>query len=221
MYDKPTANIMLNGKKLKAFPLWRSFLHRQGCPFLPLLLNKGLEALVIVVQSSSRVPLSVTPWTAARQASLSLTISQSLPKFMSIASVMPSTHLILWYPLFLLPSIFPSIRDFSNEPAVCTRWPKYWTSASASVLPSVFRLISLKADWFDLLAVQGTFRSLLQFPSWMASILLALCLPYRAIRQEKEIKRNPKLKGRSKTITILSWMTLYIENPKNSIKKLL
>ena len=139
---------------------------------------------------------------------------------MSIASVMPSTDLVLWYPLFLLPSIFPSIRDFSNESAsVCIRWSKYWTSASVSVFPSVFRLISVKTDWFDLLAVQGTFRSLLQFPSWKASILLVFCLLSRAIRQEKEIKRNLNLKGRSKTITILSWMTLYIVNPKKFHQK--
>ena len=168
---------------------------------------------------SQLCPSLCDPWTAACQASLSLTISRSLPRFMSIASVMPSTHLILWYPLFLPPSIFPSIRDFSNESAVCIRWSKYWTSASASVFPSVFGLISLKTDWFDLLAVQGTFRSLLQFPSWKASILVAFCLLYRAIRKEKEIKRNPNLKGRSKTITILSWMTLYIEHPKKLHQK--
>ena len=103
-----------------------------------------------------------TPWTPARQASLSLTISQSLPKFMSIASMMPSSHLILWHPL-LLPSIFPSIRNFSNESTVHIRWPKYW-SFSFIISPSNdwSRLISLKIDWFDLLAVQGTFRSLLQ-----------------------------------------------------------
>ena len=106
----------------------------------------------------------------ACQASLSLTISQSLPKFMSIASVMPSSHLILYRPLLLLPSIFPSIRDFSSESTLLIRWPKYW---SFSISPSneCLDLISLKIDWFDLLAVQGTFRSLLQHHSLKASIL--------------------------------------------------
>ena len=92
------------------------------------------------------------------QGSLSFTISRSLPKFMSIASLMLSSHLILWHPLLLLPSIFPSIRDFSNELAVLIRWPKYW-SFSFSISPSseYSGLISLKIDWFDLLAVQRTF----------------------------------------------------------------
>ena len=117
---------------------------------------------VVIVQSPSHVQLFATPLTAARQASLSLTISWSLPEFMSIASVMPSSHLILWLPLLLLPSIFPSIRDFSNESVVCIRWPKYW-SISFSISPSNKNsgLLSLKMDWFDLLAVQGTFSSLL------------------------------------------------------------
>ena len=113
---------------------------------------------------------SVIPWTAACQASLSLTISQSLPKFMFIASVM-SSNLILWHP-FLLPSIFPNIRDFSHESSVHIRWPKYW-SFSFSISPSseYSGLISLKIDWLDLLAVQGTFRSLLQHHSLKAWIL--------------------------------------------------
>ena len=120
------------------------------------------QCVLVVVQSPSHVRLFVTPWTAAHQASLSLTISQSLPKFTSISSVMPSSYLILWWPLLLLPSIFPSIRDFSNESSVPIRWPKYW-SISFSIAPSreYSGLISLKIDWFDLLAVQGTFRSLL------------------------------------------------------------
>ena len=102
---------------------------------------------MFVVQLPSHIPLFVTPWTAARQASLSLIIFWSLPKFMFIASVMPFSHLILWHPL-LLPSIFPSIRDFSNEFSVCIRWPKYW-SFSFSINPSseYSRLISLKIDW--------------------------------------------------------------------------
>ena len=108
----------------------------------------------VVVQSPSHVWLFVTPWTVARQAFLSLTISKSLPKFMFIASVMGSNRLIFWHPLLLLPSIFPSIRDFSNESFVCIRKPKYW---SFSINPSseYSGLISLKIDWFDLLAVQG------------------------------------------------------------------
>ena len=110
------------------------------------------------------------PRTAARQGSLSLTISQSLLKFTSAALVMPSSHLILWHPLLLL-SIFPSIRDFSNDSAVHIRWPKYW---SFSIRPSseYSGLISFRTDWFDLLAVQGNLRSLLQHHSWKASILL-------------------------------------------------
>ena len=105
-------------------------------------------------------------------ASLSLTISQSLPKFMSIALLMPSSHLILWCPLLLLPSIFSSIRDFSYESAVHIKWPEYW-SFSFSISPSdeYSGLISLKIDWFDLLAVQGTFKSLLQQHNSKASIL--------------------------------------------------
>ena len=118
------------------------------------------------VQSLSRVRLFVTPWTTARQASLSITNSQSPPKLMSIESVMPSNHLILCYPLLLLPSIFPSIRVFSNESALHTRWPKYW-SFSFNISPSNEHpgLISFRMDWLDLLAVQGTLKSLLQHHS--------------------------------------------------------
>ena len=102
----------------------------------------------------------MTPWTAARQASLSLSISQSVPKLMSIESGMLSNHLILCHPLLLLPSIFPSIRVFSNELAVHIKWPKYW-SFSFSISPSneYSGLISFKMDWLDLLAVQGTLKS--------------------------------------------------------------
>ena len=123
------------------------------------------------VQSLSRVWLFVTPWTAARQASLSITNSQSLLKIMSIESVMPSNHLNLCHPL-LLPSIFPSIRVFSNESALCIRWPKYW-NFSFNISPSNEhpRLISFRMDWLDLLAVQGILKSLLQHHSSKASIL--------------------------------------------------
>ena len=106
----------------------------------------------------------------ARQASLSLTISRSVPQLMFIASVMLSSHLILWRPLLLLPSVFPSIRDFSCESSVCIRWPKYW-SFSISPASEYSELIPFKIDWFDLFAVRGTFRSLLQHHSSKASIL--------------------------------------------------
>ena len=123
------------------------------------------------VQSLSRVQLFVTSWTATRQASLSITNSWSLPKLMSIESVMPSNHLILCHPL-LLPSIFPSIRVFSNESALRIKWPKYW-SFSFNISPSNEhqRLISFRMDWLDLLAVQGTLKNLLQHHSSKASIL--------------------------------------------------
>ena len=127
---------------------------------------------IFVVQSLSRVWFFVTPWAAAHQASLSFTISQSLPKPMSIESVMPSNHLIFCHPFLLLPSIFPSIRVFSNESALCTGWPNYW-SFSFGISPfNVYSgLISFRTDWFDLLAVQGTLKSLLQHHSSKASIL--------------------------------------------------
>ena len=104
----------------------------------------------------------MTPWTAALQASLSFTISQSLLKLMSIELVMSSNHLLLCHHLFFLPSIFPSIRVFSNKSALCIRWPKYW-SFSFSISPSneYSGLISFSIDWFDLLAVQGTLKSFL------------------------------------------------------------
>ena len=128
--------------------------------------------MVAAVQSLSCVWLFSTPWTQAHQASLSLTISQNLPKFISIALVMSFSHLILWRPLPLLPSMFFSIRDFSSESALSIRWPKYW-SFIFSISPSseYSGFISLKIDWFDLLAVQGTLRSLLQHHRLKASIL--------------------------------------------------
>ena len=131
------------------------------CDFPSVEVLPDFLVVVVVIQSPICFQLFATPWAAARQASLSLTVSWSLPKFMSIASVMPSSYLILWCPL-LLPSVFPSIRDFSSESAVCIRWPKYW-SFIFSISPSEYSgFISLKIDWFDLLAVQGTLRSLLQ-----------------------------------------------------------
>ena len=135
-------------------------------------LTEVAKACFSSVQSLSRVWLFVTPWTTPCQAFLTITNSQSLPKLMSIESVMPSNHLILCRPLPLLPSIFPSIRVFSNESAVCIRWPKYW-SFSFSISPSSEHpwLISFRMDWLDILAVQGTLKSLLQHHSSKASNL--------------------------------------------------
>ena len=129
---------------------------------------KGLS--LVVVQSLSHVQLFATPWTAAHQVSLSFTISRSFFKLMSIELVMPSNHLVLCHPLLLLPSIFPSIRVFSNESLLRIRWPKYW---SFNIHPSneYSVLISFKIDWFDLLTVQGTRKSLLQHHSLKASVL--------------------------------------------------
>ena len=126
----------------------------------------------VVVQSLSYVWLFATSWAAARQASLSFTISRSLLKLTSVESVMPSNHLILCHAFLLLPSIFPSIRIFSNELALWIRWPKYW-NFSFSIIPSkeIPGLISFRMDWLDLLAVQGTLKSLLQHHSSKVSIL--------------------------------------------------
>ena len=124
------------------------------------------------VQSLSRVWFFVTPWTAARQASLSIANSRSLLKLMSIESVMPSNHLILCRPFLLLPSVFPSIMVFSDESVLSIRWPKYW---SFSISPSneYLRLISFRMDWLDLLAVQGTLTNLPQHHSSKASSALS------------------------------------------------
>ena len=125
-----------------------------------------------VVKLLSHVQLFVTTQTSARQASLSITISRSLCKLMSIDSVMPSYNLIICRPLLLLPSIFPSIRVSSNELAHCIRWPKYW-SFNFSISPSneYSGLIPFRIDWLDLLTVQGTLKSLLQHHSSNASVL--------------------------------------------------
>ena len=150
------------------------------------------------VQSLSHVQLFATPWTTAHQASLSMTNSQSRFKLMSIESVMPSNHLILYCPLLLLPSIFPSIRVFSNESALHIRWSKYW-SFSFSISPSneYSGLISFRIDWFDLLAVQGTFKSLLQHHGWKASIfqcsaffIVQLSHPYMTTRKTIVLTRQ-------------------------------
>ena len=131
-----------------------------------------MYAIVVAVQLLSRVWLFATPWITAHQASLSFTNSWSLLKLMSIESVMPSNHLILCHPLLLLPSISPSIRVFSNESDLPIRWPKYW-SFSFNITPSSKHpgLISFRMDWLDLLAVQGTLKSLLQHHRSKTSIL--------------------------------------------------
>ena len=150
------------------------------------------------VQSLSHVRLFATPWTAAHQASLSITNSWSLLKLMSIKSVMPSNHLILCHPLLLPSSIFSSIRDFSNESALRIRWPNYW-SFSFSISPSkeYSGLISFRMDWLDLLAVQGTLKSLLQHHSSKASILqcsaffiVQLSYPYMTPRKTIALTRQ-------------------------------
>ena len=121
------------------------------------------STIVVVVQSLSRVQLFVTPWTAARQTSLSFIISRSWLRPMSSESVMPSNHLIPCCPLLLLPSVFPSIRVFSSESVFRIRWPKYWSfTFSISLSNEHSGLISFRIDWWDLFAVQGTLKSLLQ-----------------------------------------------------------
>ena len=135
-------------------------------------LKRLLTSLIIQFSSVTQSCPTVTPWVTARQASLSITNSRSSLKLMSIESVMPSSHLILCCPLLLLPLIPPSITIFSNESTLHMRWPKYW-SFSFSISPSNEHpgLISFRMDWLDLLADQGTLKSLLQHHSWKASIL--------------------------------------------------
>ena len=151
-----------------------------------------------LVQLLSCVRLFATPWTSACQASLSITNSRSPPKPMSIELMTPSNHRILCRPLFLLPSIFPSIRVFSNESALCISWPKNW-SFSFSISPSNEHpgLISFRMDWLDLLAVQGTLKSLLQYHSSKASILwcsacfiVQLSHPYMTTGKNRALTRQ-------------------------------
>ena len=151
---------MSSGSEYTFFQRW----HTNG--------QQAHEKMLSSVQWLSHVQFFVTPWTAACQASLSITNSRSLLKLMSIESVMPSNHLILCRSLLLLPSVFPSIRVFSKESILHIRWPKYW-SFSCSISPSneYSGLISFRMDWLDLLAVQGTLKSLLQHHSSKASIL--------------------------------------------------
>ena len=147
--------------------------------------------------SCSVVSDSATPWTTACQASLSITNSLSLPKLMSIEFVMPSNHLVLYRPLLLLPSISPSIRVFSNESALCIRWPKYWSfSFNISLSNEHPGLIFFRMDWLDLLVVQGTLRSLLWYHSSKESILRCSALftvqlshPYMITRKTVALTR--------------------------------
>ena len=172
-----------------------------------------LQHNISSVQSLSHVRLSATPWTTARQASLSITNSRSLPKPMPIESMVPSNHLIPFCrPLLLLPSIFPSIRVFSSESALHVRWPKYW-SFSFNVSPSNEHpeLISFRMDWLDLLAVQGTFKSLLQHHSSKASILWHLAF--------FTIQLSSPYMTTGKTIALTRWTFVgkVIVNLKNPI----
>ena len=147
------------------------------------------------VQSLSRAQSFVTPWTTAHQASLSITNSHRLFKLMSIESLMTSNNLSLCCPLFLLHSIFANIRVFSNESVFCIRWPKYWSfSSSISLSSEYLALISVRMDWFDLLAVQGTLKSLLQHHSSKALILphsaffiVQLSHPYMTTRKARAL----------------------------------
>ena len=153
------------GHKYIEFPHWQEGLCWWFCG------KKNPSANVGVVHLHSHVRLSATTRTTAHQASLSITNSQSLLKLMSMGLVMPSYHLILCCPLLLLPSIFPSIRVFSNEWTLHIKWPKYWNfSFSISLSTEYSGLISFRIDWFDLLAVQGTLKSLLQHHNMKASI---------------------------------------------------
>ena len=177
------------------------------------------------VQSLSRVRLFATSWTAAHQTSLSITNSQSLLKLMSLESVMTFNHLILCRPLLLLPSIFPNIRVFSNESALCIRWPKYW-SFSFNISPSNEHpgLISFRMDWLDLLGVQGTLKSLLQHHSSKASMAPHKSNIYTEnwrMTRSLQVKRN---KGEYTGPTILDqcgmlWRAVLVSEPSLGLTK--
>ena len=144
-----------------------------------------------VVQLLSHVWLFATPWTAARQASLSITISWSLLKLMSIESVMPSNHLILCRPLLLLASIFPSIRVFSSKSVLHIGWPKYQLQLQHQSFQWTFRTDFFRIDWFDLLAVQGTLKSLFQHNSSKASIFLCLAFFMVQLSHHTQLLEKP------------------------------
>ena len=161
----------------------------------------------VVVQSLGHIWLFVTPWTAAHQASLSFTISWNLLKLMSIESVMPSNHLVLYRSLLLLPSIFPRIRVFSNEQALHIRWPKYLSlSLSISLSNEYSGLVSFRIDWFDLLAVQGTLKSLLQHHSSKASILW--CSAFFMVQLSHPYMTTGKIRALTRQIFISKVMSL-------------
>ena len=162
------------------------------------------------VQSLSCVRLFVTPWAAACQASLSITNSWSLLKLMSIESVMPSNYLILCHPL-LPPSVFPSIRVFSDESALCIRWPKYW-SFSFSISPSnkYSGLISFKIDWLNLLAVQGTLKSLLQHHSSKASIQHSAFFIVQLSQADMTTGKTISVPGTYLILVIIIWVRNWI-----------
>ena len=177
---------------------WGTYLTMWVC-FTKFLNLVFIHLMFHLVQLLSRVRLFATPWTATRQASLYITNSRNLLKLMSIESVMPSNHLILCHPLLLPSSIFPSIRVFSNESVLCIRWPKYW-SFSFSVSPSNENpgLISHRIDWLDLLAVQGTLKSLLQHHSSKVSILW--CSAFFIVQLS-----HPYMTSSRKTIALTRW----------------
>ena len=155
----------------KSYDQPRQHVKKQRHYFADKVLSSQSYGFSSSVQSLSHVQLFVIPWTAAHQASLSITNSQSLLKLMSIEMVMPSNHVTLCHPLLLLPSVFLSFRVFSSELVLCIKWPKYWSfSFSISLSNEYSRLITFRMDWFDL-AVQGTLKSLLQHHSSKASIL--------------------------------------------------
>ena len=160
----------LNGWKISLLILAAFYVEGKGS--YPFSCTVDSELLILFSSVAQSCPTLVTAWTAACQASLSLTSSWSLPKLMSVESVIPSNHLTLCCPPLLLPSIFPSIRDFSDESALCIKWPKYWSfSFNISLSNEYPGLIFFRMDWLDLLAVQGTLKSLLQHHSSKASIL--------------------------------------------------
>ena len=152
------------GTKVPTFPAVQPKQNKQTTKKTKQNYMKKMQLLLFLFNHSILSDSLQPPWTAARQVSLSFTISQSLFKLMCIGSVLPSNHLILCHPLFLLPSIFPSIRVFSNKSALHIRWPRYW-SFSFSTRPSSVHsgLISFRIDWLDLFAVQGTLKSLIQY----------------------------------------------------------
>ena len=199
--------------------LWRAWIYNCEClnhpsSYVFLLRSSEWGKWFSSVQSLSHVCFA-TPWTAARQASLSITNSWCLLKLLSIESVMPSNHLILCHPLLLLPSIFPSIKVFSNESALHIRWPKYW-SFSFNISPSSEHPgpISFRMDWLDLLAVQGTLKSLLQHHSSKASILwpsaffiVQLSHPYMTIGKTIALTRRTFV---DKVMSLLSYTSNWI-----------